>query len=365
MIYSLSFVALSLVLSGYAQSPTYSATYLPSNAPYQSEQGQTGYNNCTTGYNQTSECQNAYINTVQDWCIWGPPQPGPDSVIGNTEQIEVAWCMQSGYGTRLIPDGSITGAHVVVTPDYIQVTGVGNLTNINVPAGDAGGELDPHGADGNGNPIGGLVFSSAFGALEQIHEWTNFVSADQFCFRACKPAVNAPTMCQHIYDVMGCEWNMPANYSSGVFEQCLGDSAEPMGVYGTSTFYQGVPVTPPAHPIPSSSSCTFFSTISNGQGVLTGGITSTASTPTSTVGTHHTSYYHHHSCSKHNSSGFCTSATSITFSDGAYKSGSPSGASVPKSTGSSAALLMAPPVGLTAIVSTIAIGFSMGIIVAF
>ncbi|KAG2361830.1 hypothetical protein BDR07DRAFT_1408471 [Suillus spraguei] len=332
MIHSPSFVALSLVLSGYAQSPTYSATYLPSNAPYQSEQGQTGYNNCTTGYSQTSECQNAYINTVQDWCIWGPPQPGPDSVIGNTEQIEVAWCMQSGYGTRLIPDGSITGAHVVVTPDYIQVTGVGNFTNINIPAGDEGGELDPHGADGNGNPVGGLVFSSAFGALEQIHEWTNFMSADQFCFRACKPAVNAPTMCQHIYDLMGCDWNMPANYSPGVFEQCLGDSAEPMGVYGTSTFYQGMPVTPPAHPIPSSSSCTFFSTISNGQGVLAGGITSTASTPAST---------------------------------GAYKSGSPSGASVPKTTGSSAALPTVPPVGLTAIVSTIVMGFSMGITMAF
>jgi hypothetical protein len=30
---------------------------------------------------------------------------------------------QSGHGTRLIPDGSITGAHVVVTPDYIQITG--------------------------------------------------------------------------------------------------------------------------------------------------------------------------------------------------------------------------------------------------
>ena len=24
----------------------------------------------------------------------------------------------------------------------------------------------------SGNPIGGLVFSSAFGQLEQIHEWT-------------------------------------------------------------------------------------------------------------------------------------------------------------------------------------------------
>ena len=28
--------------------------------------------------------------------------------------------------------------------------GVGDLTKINVAAGDAGGELDPHGADGNG-----------------------------------------------------------------------------------------------------------------------------------------------------------------------------------------------------------------------
>jgi hypothetical protein len=34
---------------------------------------------------------------------------------------------------------------------------------MNIPAGDDGGELDPHGADGNGNPIGGLVFSDAFG----------------------------------------------------------------------------------------------------------------------------------------------------------------------------------------------------------
>ena len=46
------------------------------------------------------------------------------------------------------------------------------MTSLNIPKGDAGGELDPHGADGNGNPIGGLVFSSAFGQLQQIHEWT-------------------------------------------------------------------------------------------------------------------------------------------------------------------------------------------------
>jgi len=54
----------------------------------------------------------------------------------------------------------------------------------------------------------------------------NFVSDSLFCFRACKPGPMAPTWCQHIYDVTGCYWNMPANYSAGVFEQCLGDSGE-------------------------------------------------------------------------------------------------------------------------------------------
>lgn len=50
-----------------------------------------------------------------------------------------------------------------------------------------GGELDPHGADGNGNPIGGLVFGDSFGNGEdlQYHEWTSFISDSEFCFRAC------------------------------------------------------------------------------------------------------------------------------------------------------------------------------------
>ncbi|KAF8633171.1 hypothetical protein AX17_004672 [Amanita inopinata Kibby_2008] len=284
------FVSLLLITAN-AQ---YSATYLPSNAPNHSEQGQQGTNQCGTGLNQTSECQNAYINSLDDWCVFAPPQPGPGSVIGNTERIEVAWCIKKGTGTRLIPDGSITGVHFVQTPDFVQITGVGNLTSINIPAGDAGGELDPHGADGNGNPIGGLVFSNAFGHLQQIHEWTvrfprplpsrsffqkkdfvvltlssvsqpqNFISDGIFCFRACKPGPMAPVWCQHIYDTLGCAWNMPANYAAGVFEQCQGDSGEPMGVYGTSTFHQGDPTTPPAHPPPPSSQCTTMTSIGNG-----------------------------------------------------------------------------------------------------
>ncbi len=31
------------------------------------------------------------------------------------------------------------------TPDFIQVTGTGDLTKIDIKSGDTGGELDPHG----------------------------------------------------------------------------------------------------------------------------------------------------------------------------------------------------------------------------
>ena len=68
--------------------------------------------------------------------------------IGDTEQIEVAWCTKSGRGTRTIPNGALKGVHFVKTPDYVQVTGVGDFTKINVPKGDYGGELDNRGADG-------------------------------------------------------------------------------------------------------------------------------------------------------------------------------------------------------------------------
>jgi hypothetical protein len=254
-------VSLSLALGVRAQ--TYSATYDPTSLPDQTETGQTGTNKCGTTSSQNSTCQNVYINSVEDFCVWAPPEPGPNSVIGNVEQIVVSWCAKSGYGTRLIPAGTVKGAHFVQTPDYVQITGIGDFTSMNIPAGDAGGELDPHGATGNGNPVGGLVFSTAFndGKLQQLHEWTNFMSATLFCIRACKEGPQGPGLCQHIYDIMGCAWNMPGNYDPGAFENCLGDSGEPMGVYGGSTFHQGDPATPPPHPAPPSSSCKSVSTI--------------------------------------------------------------------------------------------------------
>jgi hypothetical protein len=53
----------------------------------------------------------------------------------------------------------------------------------------------------------------------------NFMSNSEFCFRGCKDGTNAPALCQHVYDVMGCGWNMPGNYNPG-FDECDGVSGE-------------------------------------------------------------------------------------------------------------------------------------------
>ncbi|KAJ7765851.1 carbohydrate-binding module family 13 protein [Mycena maculata] len=234
----------------------YSANALPATA----ENGQTGTNACGTTSSQSSDCQTAWINAADDFCLWAPPTVGS---IGDTEREEVAWCTKQSRGTRTIPNGTLKGVHFVKTPDYVQVTGVGDFTKINVPKGDAGGELDPHGADGNGNPIGGLVYGNSFGTGLQYHEWTSFISDTEFCFRACV-GPNAARNCMHIYDVMGCYWNMPANYDAGTYENCAADDDLPMGVYGTSTWHQGTSPTPDPHPAAKSSNCVSVPSITVG-----------------------------------------------------------------------------------------------------
>lgn len=275
---------LALSVAAHAQ---YSTTYDPNNLPPTSEQDQAGTNQCGTANNQTSMCQNLYVNSIEDFCVWGGQTPG--SLIGNVEQIVVAYCTKAGRGTRLITNGTLISAHFVETPDYIQITGTGNWGNVNIAEGDAGGELDPHGPDGLGNPHGGLVFSNAWtngtnNLGEQIHEWTNYMSISEYCIRICKPSGPDPAdYCQHIYDVVGCKWVMPGDYDDG-FTSCKGDSGSPPGLYpqpdgSTSTFHQGDPATPDPHPAPSSSNCQTFSSAQ-----LYGGATPTPTTTVSSSG---------------------------------------------------------------------------------
>ncbi|KDN42633.1 hypothetical protein K437DRAFT_160008 [Tilletiaria anomala UBC 951] len=267
---SLASVALAALSVPATFAYTYGNQYQnPGNLPAKVDNTQTGYNDCQSRYGNTKQsarCQNLFVNSIKDFCLFGPPSPG--QTVGDQEEVVVSYCMKSGYGTRLIPNGAIKGAHFLLTPSFVQVTGVGDLTKINIAQGDEGGELDPHGATGSGNPRGGLVFTRARGNWERMDEWQHFISYNEFCVRACFNSEPYRTQwCPHIYDVMGCYWNEPANYNNGQFEQCDGTQGQWPGVYSGSTWYQGQSPTPPAQAAGSSSNCRQYASISNGVAV--------------------------------------------------------------------------------------------------
>ncbi|GAA5911520.1 uncharacterized protein JCM6883_005783 [Sporobolomyces salmoneus] len=246
-------VAVSLVGSALAQStPLASKRFQYDNLPYQADTdtgirgGQYGYNRCNaTTETQDSRCQTAIINSVDDFCLWAPPEPGEE--VGNVEGEMVAWCTKEGHGTRIIPEGALQGVQFIRTPNYVQVVGQIDQTKINIDASDYGGEMDPHGADQRGNPLGGLLFSDAFGAnsstngttgsgtaYQQVIQWHNFMGGGQFCLKACDPSYELGyAMCEHIFDRIGCVYNAPSSYQqiNGTFQSCDGDSQLPPGQY--------------------------------------------------------------------------------------------------------------------------------------
>ncbi|KAJ7666745.1 hypothetical protein DFH06DRAFT_1294955 [Mycena polygramma] len=262
--------------------------------------------------NQTSMARLLSLNAIDDFCLFAPPS-GP-SVIGETEGEEVAWCTKPRNNARVIPDGVITGVSFLKTDFYVQIMGTGDFTQLNIQSGDEGGELDPHGATGAGNPVGGNVTTNIVDGLDEpIAEWMMFISFNQFCIRACTNAnVTYPAefMCWHELDEMGCEFVMPGTYNPpGTFESCDADVAYPPGWYPTATvdgttsfstfaqFFTGVftggdgqttpftvgdTVTPSApFTTPSSSNCVTTSTIANGINLASLSSTAIGSAPPS------------------------------------------------------------------------------------
>jgi len=265
-----------------------------------------------TAINQTSYSRLLSINNVDDWCIFAPPTLGN---ISDTEQIEVAWCTQPRNDARLIPDGTVTGVQFLITDLYVQLLAYGDFTNLNIVNGDEGGELDPHGATGAGNPIGGNVTSNITGTDEPYAEWMQYISYNQVCIRVCTQAnstYSAAAECWHELDEMGCEFVMPGNYDfNGTFETCDADVAYPPGWYpegvndGTTSFSSfaqyftgyytvgastvdytvGDTVTPSAPAsIPSSSNCVTVPTISNGVALASLGISGSGAASPSASG---------------------------------------------------------------------------------
>ncbi|KAF7984665.1 hypothetical protein HWV62_12926 [Athelia sp. TMB] len=241
--------------------------------PYAIGRGpQAGYNICnSTTEGATSECQTMEVNSAADFCLWGSPTP--DGQIGDVEAAVVAYCTQAGHGTRIITPGSITAVQFMKTSAYIQITGLFDQGGIGLMANDTGGELDPHGADLLGNPIGGLVYSTGMPSgdgktLQQVTSWNNFVGSGQFCIKLCDPTITSPNYCLNSYDLIGCAYNMPAAYTPGEFTSCEGELQDVVGVYttdGTTTTWSmpaslSPTTTLPWQPrIPASSNCVTYS----------------------------------------------------------------------------------------------------------
>ncbi|KAL0059786.1 hypothetical protein AAF712_013473 [Marasmius tenuissimus] len=242
---SAAVAAAAFVVSGVAaQQSTFPATPLaqkrfsyPTGIPYKADSDvglirgeQSGYNICnSTTENQGSLCQTSFINGIDDFCLWAPMKV--NSTIADTEGEEVAWCTKPGRGTRLIPAGALQGVQFMRTPDYIQAVGFIDQAMINIQTDDFGGELDPHGADLRGNPMGGLLYTQQFntpsGQWTQVIEWHNFMGGNMFCFKACDPAgAHAADYCQHVFDRIGCAYNAPNNAQKGTFESCQGDNQD-------------------------------------------------------------------------------------------------------------------------------------------
>lgn len=249
---------------------------------------QAGYNICnSTTEGASSMCQTSFLNDLSDFCMWSSGTP--DDTVGASEAREVAWCTKPGHGTRIIPAGTITGAQWLYAKSYVMVVGFLNQANVDLDPTDEGGELDPHGADEQGNPLGGIVFSNGYGqnaagfksalssnaaestSYTQVVEWIDFIGGGIFCLKMCNPSdSNGPGLCAHVYDEVGCNYNAIADYPAinGTYTVCDSDDMAPPGVFTDpatnqlTTWFQPLngPVTtiPYTTTIPSSSNCQTF-----------------------------------------------------------------------------------------------------------
>ncbi|GMK54035.1 hypothetical protein CspeluHIS016_0106210 [Cutaneotrichosporon spelunceum] len=229
---------------------------------------QTGYNRCNSSTEGPDAlCQTAVFNSIEDFCFWGAP--GKNQTIGDVEAEVVAFCSRTGHGARIFPPGTFKGLQFMRTPAYIQLVGVFDQTAVGLNSADTGGELDPHGADLLGNPLGGLFYSTGFastnGTYTQTQSWNHFLGSGIFCLKLCDPSYSTDkNYCQNIYDLIGCEYNMPADYAAlpGQFVSCEGELQDEVGTYvengQTLTWSQPDPVLtrPPWTPrVPASSNC--------------------------------------------------------------------------------------------------------------
>ncbi|WVR07801.1 hypothetical protein IAU60_004844 [Kwoniella sp. DSM 27419] len=207
------------------------------------------------GDSQQSMSTELFLLSHDDFCLYGPPDGAQK--ISETDNKVVSWCSKAGHGTRLIPDGTLHGVTYVKTPSWVQVSGYGDFTNINIAAGDAGGQFD----SSTHMPDGAKMTMSQGG--DPAHNWVTLISADTFCVRACTgDAIYCPTQ----YDEMGCFFLTSNGVGwDNVWQNCEGDDGAPPGQIDGVMYNPGDPFNA-TMPIPPVSNCKPGPSVSNGQG---------------------------------------------------------------------------------------------------
>ncbi|RXK35734.1 hypothetical protein M231_07023 [Tremella mesenterica] len=204
------------------------------------------------GDSQTSNNPNLWLISHDDFCLYGPTDPF--NYIWNTGTNVVSWCSKAGHGTRLIPDGTLHGVTYVKAQSWMQVSGTGDFTKINIAPGDAGGQFDPGKA-----PAGANVYTS--NDNQAASSWVTLISDSIFCLRVC----TNPAFCPNTYDQMGCYFLLGNSVGSdGQWQDCSSDDGDPPGVVNGVTYTQGQDPTP-SPTAPALSGCSNGGSVANGQ----------------------------------------------------------------------------------------------------
>ncbi|TYJ57110.1 hypothetical protein B9479_002211 [Cryptococcus floricola] len=204
-------------------------------------------------WTQSSTSRSLYLVSSSDFCLFGPPSPS--SKISEAGGNVVSWCTSEQHGSRLIPDGTLRGVTYVKAPGWVQVSGTGDFTQINIAEGDYGGQFD----SGDNTPDGAALYTTDDN--QAADSWITMISADTFCLRACSD----PTYCPLDYDEMGCYFYTSNGVGwDGVYQDCEGDDGDPPGVVDGETYTQGNDPTPTPS-TPAVSNCNPGSSVANGQ----------------------------------------------------------------------------------------------------
>ncbi|WRT70361.1 uncharacterized protein IL334_007359 [Kwoniella shivajii] len=206
-----------------------------------------------------SQSKNLYLMSHDDFCLLAPSNPG--TKISEAGQDVVSYCTNKEHKTRLIPDGTLKGVTYVKTPSWVQVSGSGDFTKMNISPNDFGGQFD----SSEHTPEGATLKISTGG--DPARNWVTMISADTFCMRAC---TGDPAYCPTQYDSLGCYFLTSNGVGwDDVWQDCEGDDGDAPGVIDGKTYTPGNGPDPTPS-IPAVSNCQPGSSISSGQTAAAG-----------------------------------------------------------------------------------------------